>query len=107
MEAATRRDVEAARTDNSSKMRTDPPGGGGALAQEGKTGGTMGGGSCPICYLCGLLGHIAAMSPNKGTRESALGSLKIYLLDKECSHSEWTLDRIAYGPPPGGSLFRS
>ena len=39
-----------------------PPGFGGSF---GRTGGTIGGGSGPICYTCGLPGHIAANCPQK------------------------------------------
>ena len=44
-----------------------PPGFGAGFATGAKPGATLGGGSGPICYLCGLPGHIAALCPKKGT----------------------------------------
>jgi len=42
-----------------------PPGFGGGFNQEGKPGGVLGGGVVPICFTCGMPGHIASNCPKK------------------------------------------
>jgi hypothetical protein len=48
-------------------MLSFPPGFGGGFAPGAKTGGTIGGGSGAICYLCGMPCHIAIVCHKKGT----------------------------------------